>query len=216
MKKVLPITILAGSLMLTLAACSAPKGKTYAAMNRPVPVAAGEAQDHAELYESTPESSIVLNPNGTVTLWLSSKPGTGYSWRLSEIPDPTVLTLVSKEYVPPAKSNVGQEKWIFQATGGGTVDLRLWYTSGKRERFGTAPVLKCIVTVENERIAEGPSRQNRGVSERTYAKPRPKAPAKPKVHRTTPDPETAPFLEPVFRSSRVLLRDEHDRSKQQG
>ena len=211
MKNILPFTLLA----LTLAACSAPQGKKYAATNRELPpIALPPPESKAEIFESQQGKIVVLNPDGTLTVWLGSNPRSGYSWRLAEIPDPTVLKLISKEYVPASKSNVGQEKWVFQAVGGGDVDLRLWYTSPRREQFGSAPVFKCVVSVGDglAAVAQGPEAKVR----RTHAKPRTSPRAKPKMHRTTPDPETAPFLEPVFRSSRVLLRDQRDGGQQQG
>lgn len=208
MKIILPMTILALPLGFLLAACSAPQGKTYAARNRQPPIASGPAQDHAEIFETQQEQTVLLNPSGKLTVWLSSKPSTGYSWRLSEIPDPTVLKLVEKTYVPPTKAAIGQEKWVFEATGEGTVDLRLWYTSHRQERFGSAPVVSCVVSVENPPVAEGPARK------RQPAKTKPQA--KPKVKGTTPNPEAHPFLDPFFRSSRVLLRSEDDLGPQKG
>lgn len=218
MKNILLLTILMPTLLMALASCSAPRGKTYAAMGRPEPIATGDLppQSHAELFESQQGQTVLLSPTGELTVWLSSKPGSGYSWRLAEIPDPSVLQFVSQEYVPPAKSNIGQEKWVFQATGGGTVDLRLWYTSPRRERFGSAPVFKCTVSVEAPSVAQGPDYKAYRPVARPPARPRAKSPARPRVHRTTPDPDTRPFLEPVFRSSRVLLRNEHDGGQQQG
>lgn len=211
MKKVLCLSFLA----VTLVACSAPQGKKYSATNRELPpIAMPPPVAAAEIYGSQQGNIVALTPGGTLTVWLSSVQRGGYGWRLSEVPDPTVLTLVSKEYMPPSATNAGQEKWVFQAVEAGDVDLRLWYTSPRRERFGSSPVFKCVVSVEGELapMAKGPdTRDSAPVKKSRVGKK-----AKPKAHRTTPDPETAPFLEPVFRSSAVLLRDQRDGRQKQG
>ena len=205
MKSILPLALLAA----TLAACSAPQGKKYAATNRelppialPAPVAA------ADVYESQQDTIVALKPHGRLTVWLSSVQKGGFGWRLAEIPDPTVLKLVSNEYLPATVASAGQEKWVFEAVGGGDVDLRLWYTSPRREQFGSAPVFKCVVSVGLAPIAKGPDGKD--------IRPVKKSPAKPKLHRTTPDSETAPFLVPVFRSSGVLLREQREGRQRQG
>ena len=212
MKTILPLTLLA----VTLAACSAPQGKKYAATNRELPpIALPAPVKAAELYESQQGNIVALKPGGTLTVWLSSIQKSGYGWRLAEIPDATVLKLVSSEYLPGSAASAGQEKWVFEAVGGGDVDLRLWYTSPRREQCGSAPVFKCVVSVADglAPVAAGPD----GKGIRPVKKPRAhQAPAKPRVHRTTPDSETAPFLVPVFRSSGVLMRDQRDSRQQQG
>jgi len=212
MKKVLSLTFLA----VALSGCNAPQGKKYSATNRELPpIALPPPVAAAEIYESQQGNIVALTPDGTLTVWLSSIQKDGYGWRLSEIPDPTVLKLVSKEYMPPSPTNAGQEKWIFQAVEPGDVDLRLWYTSPRRDRFGSSPVFKCVVSVEGDLapLAKGPDTR---VKKTPLKKSRPKPHREPRTYRTTPDPETAPFLEPVFRSSRMLLRDERDRGQKQG
>ena len=156
MKTTLPFALLA----LALAACSAPQGKKYAAMKRELPpIALPEPVKNAELYASQAESIVVLKPDGTLTIWLSSNQKSGFAWRLSEIPDRTVLKLVTSVYLPATATSAGQEKWVFQAVGEGDVDVRLWYTGRQREQFGTAPVFNCIVSVNSglAPVAKGPA-----------------------------------------------------------
>ena len=194
MKKVVPFALL----VLTLAACSAPHGKKYAAAKRELPpVALPPAVAKAEVFESQQGTIVALRPEGTLTVTLSSNHNGGYAWRLSEIPDPTVLKLVSNEYFPASPTNAGTEKWVFQAVGSGDVDVRLWYTSPRPEKFGTAPVFKCTVSVQEglAPLAKGPEAKDIVPIRRPHAKSH----AKPRVHPTVPDSETAPFLEPVFR-----------------
>ena len=211
MKTVLPLAILA----LTLAACSAPHGKKYAATNRELPpIALPEPVRKADLYESQSGNIVALKPDGTLTIWLSSNRKSGYAWRLAEIPDATVLKLVSGEYLPATATSAGQEKWVFQAVGEGDVDVRLWYTSPRREQFGSAPVFKCVVSVTSglAAVATGPDAKSIVPVKRPHVRSH----AKPKVHRTVPDSETSPFLQPIFRSGGVLLRNERDGRQQQG
>lgn len=212
MKKALPIL-----LTLSLAACSVPQGKKYSETNRELPpIALPPPESRIELFESQRGTIVSLKGGGTLTLWLSSKPASGYSWRLSEIPDPTVLQLVSKEFVPPSETNVGQEKWVFQAVGDGEIDLRLWYTGSRREQFGTAPVFKCLVSVVGDLVpmAKGPDGKNFIPIKRHYPKPRPQM--RPEVRRAMPVQETPRFSGPVFRSSRVLLREQRDGGQKPG
>ena len=215
MKTVLPFVLLA----LTLSACSAPQGKKYAATNRELPpIALPEPVKKAELYDSQSGNIVALKPDGTLTIWLSSVQKSGFGWRLAEIPDATVLKLVSSEYLPATATSAGQEKWVFQAVGEGDVDVRLWYTSPRREQFGTAPVFKCVVSVASglAPVARGPDAKNIVQVKRPHAKPHARPHRKPGAHPTVPDSETAPFLQPIFRSSGVLLRDQRDGTQQQG
>ncbi len=205
MKTAVPFLLAA----LSLAACSAPHGKKYADTNRELPpIALPEPVKKAELFESQTGNIVALKPGGTLTVWLSSNQKSGFSWRLAEIPDATVLK-VSSEYQPATATSTGQEKWVFEAVGEGDVDVRLWYTSPRREQFGTAPVFKCTVTVTSglAPVAKGPGKDIVPVK-RTHARPR--------THRKPLQHEPAGTLEPVFRSSGVLLRDERDRGQQQG
>ena len=216
MKTLFPLALL--TLTLTLAACSAPQGKKYAATGRELaPIALPAPVAKADLYESQQGNIVALKPGGRLTVWLSSIQKSGFGWRLAEIPDASVLKLVSSEYLPATAASAGQEKWVFEAVGEGDVDLRLWYTSPRREQFGSAPVFKCTVAVIAglAPVATGPDAK----AIRPVKMPRVhKAQVKPKTkaHRTTPDSETAPFLVPVFRSSAVPMRDERDGRQQQG
>ena len=215
MKTVLPFTLLA----LTLAACSVPQGKKYSATNRELPpIALPEPVRKAELYDSQSGNIVALKPGGTLTVWLSSNRQSGYAWRLAEVPDATVLKWVSSEYLAPTATSAGQEKWVFQAVGEGDVDVRLWYTSPRREQFGSAPVFKCIVSVTDglAPVAKGPDGKNIVPVKRPHTAPHAQPHRKPKAHPTVPDSETSPFLQPIFRSSGVLLRNERDGRQQQG
>ena len=219
MKSILAFTLLA----LTLAACSAPQGKKYSATNRELPpIALPEPVRKAELYDSQSGNIVALKPKGTLTITLSSNQKSGYAWRLAEIPDGTVLKLVSSEYLAATATSAGQEKWVFQALGEGDVDVRLWYTSPRREQFGSAPVFKCIVSVTSglASVARGPDAKNIVPVKRphppAHTTPQARRHRKPKAHPTVPDSETAPFLQPIFRSSGALLRHERDGGQKQG
>ena len=94
------------------------------------PVAVGPASATAALGLQNQGELVRLNPNGTVTVTLPAAYRRGYTWRFAEIPDPTVLKLVSKDFIPgesPAKP--GEQTMVFQATGLGNVPVKLRYGS---------------------------------------------------------------------------------------
>ncbi len=204
MKKFFVLTFCAGA----LAACSAPQGKKYSETKRELPaIALPPAEKHPVVHGSDGTSIVAVQPGGTLTLFLSANRKSNYRWRLSQMPDPTVLQLVTNEFVPAAESARGEEKWVFKAVGEGEIDLRLWYTSQRREQFGSAPVFACVVAVVEKPVpvASGPAR---GRSRAEVRRSQPKA-------QPRPNSESAPFNEPVFRSSRMLPGDERDGGQEQ-
>ncbi len=200
--------------VVALAACQAPQAKKYADTKRELPaIALPPPVENAVIYESERDSIVGVKPGGTVTVFLSANAKSANKWRLSFIPDPTVLKLISQEFIPVEGSHRGEEKWVFQAVGEGEIDLRLWYTSPQRQRFGAAPVFACIVAVGSglDAVAAGPDGKSI-VKPRVHPRPPRKA---PKASAPKSD-EEATFNEPVFRSSRVPLRDQRNGHQQQG
>jgi predicted secreted protein len=139
---------------LGLAACSAPQGKKLASTNGLAPVATGPmspATKSATLSGGQTGQMVSLLPGGTVTVTLDADDKDGYSWRLTEIPDPTVLKLVSQEFVPPTVPGArGQEKWVFQSTGLGDVDVRMWYGDLRTSPLSGNQTFDFITSVSNE------------------------------------------------------------------
>jgi predicted secreted protein len=87
---------------------------------------------------------------GSVTVTLASAQQDGYSWRLAEIPDPTVLKLVSQDFIPPASGvGRGEEKWVFQAVGPGDVDVKMWYGNLREAPVTGNPNFNFIASVSN-------------------------------------------------------------------
>ena len=118
MTRILAICIVGAS----LAACTAPQGKRLSDNSALPAVASGPATKAATLRwpSSIPDEMVNLKHSGTVTVMLDSIKASGNEWRLSQIPDPTVLKLASHEYIPSeSASPKGTEKWVFQATGPG-------------------------------------------------------------------------------------------------
>jgi predicted secreted protein len=118
-------------IVLGVAAC-APQGKKLSANSTGLaPVASGPttpATKAAVVSEAQKGQTIGIYKDGTLTVTLEAAQQNGYAWRLSEIPDPTVLKLVSKNYAAPASGQGrGEEKWVFQAVGPGDVDVKMWY-----------------------------------------------------------------------------------------
>lgn len=109
-----------------------PANTTTASTGTPglAPVAVGPASATATLGLQNQGELVRLNPNGTITVTLPAAYRRGYTWRFAEIPDPTVLKLVSKDFTPgesPAKP--GEQTMVFQATGLGDVPVKLRYGS---------------------------------------------------------------------------------------
>lgn len=122
-------SILACAVLLSVVGCSAPQGKKLA--DNPAglaPVATGPSSQSAVLTDASNNEVVSLYKSGTVTLKLKGTQRDGFAWRLAEIPDPTVLKLVSKQYTPGATMHdPGEETWTFQATGTGDVNVKMWY-----------------------------------------------------------------------------------------
>jgi hypothetical protein len=71
-------------------------------------------------------------------------------WRFSEIPDPTVLKVVSQEFVPPTTpEGRGQEKLVFQAVGPGDVDVKLWYGNLREAPLSGNPRFDFVAAVSD-------------------------------------------------------------------
>lgn len=132
--------------ILGFVGCTAPQGQKLAADATRIPtravtdpaasatglapVATGPASATATLGLQNQGEIVRLNPNGTITVTLPAAYRRGYTWRFAEIPDPTVLKLVSKDFIPgesPAKP--GEQTMVFQATGLGDVPVKLRYGS---------------------------------------------------------------------------------------
>jgi predicted secreted protein len=123
-------------LAASFTACSTPVGKKIAGNTALPAVAAGPSTKAASLTWINKGELINLKRNGTVTVVLDSIQASGNEWRLSQIPDPTVLKVASHQYIPSGDSSPqGSEKWIFQAVGAGDVQVTMWY--GK---IGPAPL----------------------------------------------------------------------------
>ncbi len=92
--------------------------------------------------------SVPIARNGTVTVMLNADPNDGYTWRLSEIPDSSVLKVVSQEFVPGATPGaLGQEKWVFQAVGDGDVAVKMWYGNMQLSSMSGNPSFDFVASV---------------------------------------------------------------------
>ena len=144
-----------GCVLLGFSACTAPQGKKLASTNGGLPPVAtgpiGPATKSAVLTGARAGELVSLLPGGTVTVTLDADDKDGYSWRLAEIPDPTVLKLVSQEFIPSASpTGRGQEKLVFQSTGLGDVDVRMWYGNLQTSPLSGNPTFDFITSVSAE------------------------------------------------------------------
>jgi len=150
-----------GSVILCLAACSAPQGKKLAsgssglaavaegpggATAQPTP-----ATKAANLTNGSPGEVVNIYKGGTVTVMRDAGHQDGYQWRLSEIPDPTVLKVVSQDFIPGATPEAkGQQKWVFQAVGPGDVDVKMWYGDLRTAPVNGEPTYNFITSVTEQ------------------------------------------------------------------
>lgn len=85
----------------------------------------------AALSGTTPIPAAVLVGN-RLTIDLPSNKTTGFSWKLANEPNRTVLRLEKSEYnAPSSGGTVGQggtETWVFLAVGRGTQTITMQYT----------------------------------------------------------------------------------------
>jgi predicted secreted protein len=151
MTKILVVCAVAASLVAcsTNPLASAPQGKKIAGNTALPPVAAGPASKAATLTWDNKGEMINLKRNGTVTVTLDSIAASGNAWRLSQIPDPTVLKVASHDYIPSAAGTPqGSEKWVFQAIGAGDVEVNMWYGKVGPAPLDSALNFKFIVSAE--------------------------------------------------------------------
>ena len=144
-----------GCVLLGVSACTAPQGKKLTDNNGGLaPVATGPIgpATKAVVLTSARKGEVAsLIKGGTVTVTLDADDKDGYAWRLSEIPDPTVLKLVSQEFFPSTTpEGRGQEKLIFQSTGLGDVDVRMWYGNLRTSPLSGNPTFDFVTAVSEE------------------------------------------------------------------
>lgn len=194
--------ILLGAL-LCLAACSAPQGKKIGSTSStggtlPAVASGPNGSEAAPAMPSgmptTTTSSVItyadrdgvvgLHTAKTLTVKLPALQRDGYEWRLGEIPDSTVLKLVSSEYTPgenPRKA--GEQTLTFEAVGPGDVNVKLWYGTLWNSRSESTRNFDFIasVTPEPEKVVvkskkSKPSKKSQKAPERAHPKPVPSEP----------------------------------------
>jgi predicted secreted protein len=151
--------IACGCILLGVVACTAPQGKKLAMNGTGIaPIGTGPAgpmTKAATLSFSQKGEMVNLAKDGTITVTLDSSHKDGYMWRMSEIPDPTVLKVVSQNYIPPAVGEgKGQEKWVFQAVGAGDVDVKMWYGDLRETPLAGNPRFDFVAAVSDQTVPE--------------------------------------------------------------
>jgi predicted secreted protein len=153
-----------GCILIGAVACTAPQGKKLSANGggAGLPAVAegpgGSATEpsipathEAAVSEHEKGKTIGVYNQGTITVTLEAAQASGYSWRLAEIPDPTVLKLVSQDYTPPASGEGrGEEKWVFQAVGPGDVNVKMWYGNTRESALSGNPGFDFVASVSDQ------------------------------------------------------------------
>lgn len=88
----------------------------------------GCSQQPVRLYQET-DSIIKISAGENFMLRLPSNIGTGYTWELSEQPDSSLLTLISREYKSGGDEDngPGYDELLFKAHRKGKLELKLQY-----------------------------------------------------------------------------------------
>jgi len=155
-------------ILIGAVACTAPQGKKISANGSNTGLAAvaegpGDATTEtsvpaahdAVVTEAQKGSTVSVANQGTVTVTLEAARADGYHWRLAEIPDSSVLKLVSQDYTPPASGQGrGEEKWVFQAVGPGDVNVKMWYGSTRESALGGNPGFDFVASVSDQAKTE--------------------------------------------------------------
>lgn len=146
MLRILPLGIL-----LVLAGCTAPTGTKLATTSGLAPVASGPPTQSAALTYENRGEMVNLYANSTLTVTLPSHNRNGYEWRFTEVPDPSVLQLVSKDFTPGSDPRApGEQILVFQTVGAGDVNVKLWYGTLWASRMEAAQPYDFIASVSAE------------------------------------------------------------------
>lgn len=84
-----------------------------------------------DLQYVNPGEEISAQTGQNFSMLLSSNPTTGFRWSLAVVPEAAIATLITNEYIPPAKAMIGaggNEKWSFRAVGKGRTSISFIYT----------------------------------------------------------------------------------------
>jgi predicted secreted protein len=109
------------------------------------------AAQEAAVTEADKGKTVSVANQGKLTVTLDAAQSAGYSWRLAETPDPTVLKLVSEDYLPPTSgAGRGQKKWVFQAVGPGDVKVKMWYGNLRESSLGGRPSFDFVASVSGQ------------------------------------------------------------------
>jgi predicted secreted protein len=94
-------------------------------------VAAGNAQTTVCNMSQDPNQPVLVSSGQMFSIALESQPGTGYSWTVSQTPDPAVAEPVSTATVPAAIPRPGAPEtqcFVFAAVGDGETSMQFQYS----------------------------------------------------------------------------------------
>ena len=158
---------------LCVAACSAPQGKKIG-MNGgtgtalpdvatgPTGPATGPTLKVSTIGWKDRQSTVEIGLGKTLTVALPSYGREEFAWRFSEIPDPTVLKMVSKEFTPSAEPHkAGEQTMVFEGTGPGEVELKMWYGSLWATPMDSTRMYTVAISVVPEPVQPSPSKKGK-------------------------------------------------------
>lgn len=86
------------------------------------------------------ENIVQASSGKEFVITLESNPTTGYSWRLTERPDRSIVEFIRQRYIPPQDGLIGaggKEEWVFKALRSGEIKVLFEYVRPWEK--GTAP-----------------------------------------------------------------------------
>jgi inhibitor of cysteine peptidase len=90
-----------------------------------------DAQTTACDMSQDPNQLVLVSPGQMFSIALESQPGTGYSWTMSQAPEPAVVEPVSTTTVPAAVPRPGAPEtqcFVFNAIGAGETHMQFQYS----------------------------------------------------------------------------------------
>jgi len=155
-------------ILIGAVACTAPQGRKISASGTSsglAPVAEGPgdaametsvpATQEAAVTEADKGKVVSVVNQGKITVTLEAAREDGYAWRLAEIPNSSVLKLVSEDYTPPASGQGrGEAKWVFRAMGPGEVKVKMWYGNLRESSLGGNPGFDFVASISDQAKTE--------------------------------------------------------------
>ncbi|MFA5646231.1 MAG: protease inhibitor I42 family protein [Candidatus Ratteibacteria bacterium] len=103
------------------------------------------------------EKTLSLTSGQAFSIILDSNPTTGYAWQLIAIPDPAIVRLESRDFIPSSSSRLGaagEEVWRFRTIGPGYQRIEFHYIRAFEEKGSPIETRAVYIKVITEKKKE--------------------------------------------------------------